>query len=159
MMRRRLQIVVLAVLFALLPSPAGPVAKEQQTPKPPAQTIAIVSGAGFPKDRLTLKELRAIYLGEVVILKDLWIHPIDQQETQPIRRKFLEQVVRMTRDRYIDYWNQRLFRYGGFTPLLKNNGRDVIETVREEDGTLGYVWLEEARSEPKIKVLLTLDNP
>ncbi|MBI3610294.1 MAG: hypothetical protein HY204_06285 [Nitrospirae bacterium] len=123
------------------------------------QTIAVVAGTGFPKDRLTLDELKAIYLGEIHLLKDLWIHPMDQRENQPIRKKFLERVVKMTRDRYIEYWNQRLFRYGGFTPLFKNNSREVIETVREQEGTVGYVWLEEIRNEPGIKTLLILDDP
>jgi len=124
-----------------------------------AATMAIIAGTDFPKDRMTKKELKTIYLGETQLLKDLWIHPVDQRESQPIRKSFLEQVVNMTRDRYIDYWNQRLFRYGGFSPLLKNNSREVIETVREQDGALGYVWLEEARNESGIKIVLTLDLP
>ncbi|MBI3810919.1 MAG: hypothetical protein HY283_01755 [Nitrospirae bacterium] len=130
-----------------------------QETKRATETMAVVAGMGFPKDRMTIKELKAIYLGEIQLLKDLWIHPIDQRENRPIRNNFLEQVVNMTRDRYIDYWNQRLFRYGGFSPLLKNNSREVIEAVREQDGGVGYVWLDEARNEPGIKILLTLDKP
>ncbi len=65
----------------------------------------------------------------------------------------------MSRDRYIDYWNLLLFRNGGFFPLLKKTSRAVIEAVREQDGGVGYVWLEEARNEPGIKILLTLDKP
>jgi hypothetical protein len=106
-----------------------------------------------------MKELKAIYLGETQLLKDLWIHPIDQPENRPIRKSFLELVVHMSRDRYIDYWNQRLFRSGGFSPMLKSTGREVIEAVRERDGGVGYVWLEEARNQPGIKILLTIDSP
>jgi hypothetical protein len=106
-----------------------------------------------------MKELKAIYLGETQLLKDLWIHPIDQQEGRPIRKKFLERVVNMTRDRYINHWDQRLFRQGGFSPMLRNTDREVIEAVREQDGGVGYVWLEEARNQPGIKILLTIDSP
>lgn len=155
MLRSVLQIVVPCVLFSLL-SQAGFTAQEN---KKTATTLAVIAGTNFPKDQMTMKELKTIYLGETQLLKDLWIHPIDQRENQPIRKIFLEQVVNMTRDRYIDYWNQRLFRYGGFSPLLKNNSREVIETIREQDGALGYVWLEEARNESGIKILLTLDMP
>lgn len=130
-----------------------------QENKRATETMAVIAGMGFPKDQMTIKELKAIYLGETQLLKDLWIHPIDQRENRPIRNNFLEQVVNMSRDRYIDYWNQRLFRYGGFSPLLKSNSREVIEAVREQDGGVGYVWLEEARNEPGIKILLTLDKP
>jgi len=149
------QIVVLLVLCGLLLPPV----LAAQDKKAAEATLAIIAGMNFPKDQMTIKDLRTIYLGETQLLKDLWIHPIDQRENQAIRKTFLEHVVNMTRDRYIAYWNQRLFSHGGFSPLLKNNSREVIETVRDQDGAVGYVWLEEARNESGIKVLLTLEIP
>jgi ABC-type phosphate transport system substrate-binding protein len=154
MLRSVLQIVVPCVLCGLLFQMDLAAQENKKT-----ATLAIIAGTNFPKDQMTKKELKTIYLGETQLLKDLWIHPVDQRENQPIRKNFLEQVVNMTRDRYIDYWNQRLFRYGGFSPLLKGNSREVIETIREQDGALGYVWLEETRNESGIKILLTLDIP
>ena len=159
MRRHALQSFVLAVLLSVILLETGRVAAQNQpTTQNPPQTMVIIAGTSFPKDRLTIQELKALYLGETQLLQDLRIHPVDQRENQLIRKRFLERVVQMTRDRYIDYWNLRLFRYGGFSPLLRNTGREVIETVREQDGSLGYVWLEEARNEPGIKILLTLDN-
>jgi len=155
MRQMTLQSTVSWVLFSLL-FQTGLAAQET---KRATETMAIIAGAGFPQDRMTVKELKAIYLGETQLVKDLWIHPIDQRENRPIRKSFLEQVVNLTRDRYIDHWNQRLFRYGGFSPLLKSNSLEVIEAVREQEGAIGYVWLEEARNEQGIKILLTLDNP
>jgi hypothetical protein len=155
MLRSVLQIILPFALFSLL-TQADLAAQED---KKTATMMAIIAGTNFPKDHLTRKELKTIYLGETQLLKDLWIHPIDQLENQPIRKTFLDQVVNMTRDRYIDYWNQRLFRFGGFTPLLKSNSREVIKAVREQDGALGYVWLDEARNESGIKILMTLDLP
>ena len=159
MRRHALQSFVLAVLLSVVFLETGRAAAQNQpTTQNPPQTMVIIAGTSFPKDRLTIQALKAIYMGETQLLQDLRIHPVDQRENQPIRKRFLERVVQMTRDRYIDYWNLRLFRSGGFTPLLKNNSREVIETVQEQDGALGYVWLEEARDEPGIKILLTLDN-
>jgi len=155
MVWRVLQIVLPGLLVSLM-FQADLIGQET---KKKVTTLAIIAGTGFPKDQMTDKELKKIYLGETQSFKDLWIHPVDQRENQPIRKIFLEQVLNMTRDRYIDYWNQRLFRSGGYSPLLKGNSREVIETVREQDGTLGYVWLEEARNESGIKILLTLDIP
>lgn len=121
------------------------------------RVMAIVAGADFPKDQLTLEELKAIYLGEIQILKYIRVQPMDQRHNQPIRKKFLDQVLYMTRDYYIDYWNKRLFREGGLTPLLKNNSREVLEAVRDQEGAVGYVWLDEAEGREGIKILLTID--
>jgi ABC-type phosphate transport system substrate-binding protein len=155
MFRRAVQISVLSALLILLPWNGLAIAQDPAA----AQTMAIIAGTSFPKDQLTMKELKAIYLGETQLLKDLWIHPIDQRENRPIRKSFLELVVHMSRERYIDYWNRRLFRQGGFSPMLKSTGREVIEAVRERDGGVGYVWLEEARNQPGIKILLSIDSP
>ena len=153
MMRHPSQPLVLWILLVLSLQPGLTMAESQQT----TQTMAIVAGVGFPKNRLTLEEVKAIYLGEIQILRDLRIYPIDQSYNQPIRAKFLEQILHITRDSYIDYWNKRLFQKGGFTPLLKNNSREVLETVREQEGGIGYVWLNETEGEDTLRILMTSD--
>ncbi|MBI3994546.1 MAG: hypothetical protein HY349_01085 [Nitrospirae bacterium] len=159
-MKNALRKLSIAVLLPILFLETGQAASQTSAvEEKPEKAIVIIAGTRFPKDRLTPRELKAIYLGEINIVENLWIHPVDQRDDQPIRKRFLEKVIQMTRDRYIDHWNQRLFRSGGFTPLLKSDGREVIETVREQDGALGYLWADEARNETGIKILLTLDGP
>jgi ABC-type phosphate transport system substrate-binding protein len=119
--------------------------------------MAIVARSDFPNNKISKEELKAIYLGEIQILHGVRILPIDQPHRQPIREAFLSQILKMTRDQYLEYWNKRLYQKGGLTPLLEENPRKVIEAVQEKEGALGYVWAEELQKDNKIKVLLTID--
>jgi len=116
-----------------------------------------VARQDFPNDRITKEELRSIYLGEVQIIHGFRLAPIDQPHKQPIREAFLSQILQMTRDQYLEYWNKRLYQKGGLTPLLEENSHKVIEAVQEKAGSLGYVWLEEVNKDEKVKVLLTIE--
>jgi ABC-type phosphate transport system substrate-binding protein len=119
--------------------------------------MAIVARPDFPNDKITKEELRSIYLGEIQILHGVRILPIDQPQRHPIREAFLSQVLQMTRDQYLEYWNKRLYQKGGLTPLLEENPKKVIEAVKEKEGALGYVWMEEVQQDNQVKVLLTID--
>lgn len=119
--------------------------------------IAIVARQDFPNNTISKEELRSIYLGEIQILRGFRIAPIDQPHRQPIREAFLSQILQMTRDQYLDYWNKRLYQKGGLTPLLEENSQKVLEAVQEKAGALGYVWLEDVNRQGKVKVLLTID--
>lgn len=81
-MRRAVPIILFLVLWLLAGLAAGEPRK-----------MAIVAGADFPKDQLTSEEVKAIYLGEIQILKYLRVHPMDQRHNQPMRKKFLDQVL------------------------------------------------------------------
>ena len=121
-----------------------------------SRQMAIIAGGNFPRNELMVEEVRAIFLGETQILKSIRVYPIDQSHHRAIRTEFLTHILHMTRDYYLDYWNRRLYRKGGINPLLKDNSREVIDTVQNREGSMGYVWLTEAEKSEKIKILLTV---
>jgi hypothetical protein len=136
-----------ALLAAVVPAAAA-----QEAPR----AVAFVAGAGFPVDTLKLDQVREIYLGRIEIVGGIRVKPVDQREGQPIRRAVLAGLLRMSRDQYIEHWNLHLFQEGGFTPLLRRTSREVLDTVREIEGAVGYVWLDEAQGQPQVKILHTL---
>jgi len=119
--------------------------------------IAMISGKSFPSDALTLEEVKEIYRGERQLIRGVRLKPIDQRDSQPIRGNFLNKVMNFSGDEYVTYWNNRLFREGGIPPLPKNNSTEVISTVQDTDGAIGYVWLDEATAaKADLKILLTI---
>ena len=128
------------------------------TPGSPAE-IAIVANENFPEDHLTAEQVRNIYMGEIQILNSIRVYPIDQSHRKPIRKTFLSQIIRMKRDTYVDYWNQRLYRKGGITPLLEDNSSDMLEAIQAKEGSIGYVWADEVPIRKNIKILLLIIVP
>ncbi len=123
-----------------------------------ANELAVIAGKDFPVDTMTLSTLKEIYLGEKEIIGNVRLKPIDQRDSQQIKFLFLDRVLHLSRDGYITYWNNRLFRQGGIPPSLKQNPVEVILAVEETEGAVGYVWLQEAKvAKDRVKILLTID--
>jgi len=123
-----------------------------------AKELAVIAGKSFPADTLTLDVLQEIYKGEKEIIGSVRLKPIDQRDTQQIKFLFLEKTLHLSHDGYITYWNNRLFREGGIPPALKQNAEEVILTVQEMVGAVGYVWLEEAKAaKDRVKILFKMD--
>ena len=123
-----------------------------------AKELAVIAGKSFPVDTLTLVALQEIYRGEKQIIGGDRLKPIDQRDTQEIKFLFLDTVLHLARERYITYWNNRLFQEGGIPPVLKKNSEEVILTVEEMVGAIGYVWLEEAKAtKGRVKILLMIN--
>jgi ABC-type phosphate transport system substrate-binding protein len=123
-----------------------------------AREIAVIVNADGPLTRLSQTELVEIFLGQKEMANGVRIRPIDQDESQEIREAFLSNVLHLSHRAYINHWNHRLFREGGIPPLLKNDSSEVIRTVREREGAVGYVWASEAKA-PGIRTVLKIDVP
>lgn len=146
-MRKPFLMIVVMLLFLF------PASSSLADPK----EMAIIAGKNFPKDRLNLEQVRQIYLGDIQILESIRVYPVDQSHLQPIRDRFLAKVLNMSRDNYLDYWNKRLYRKGGITPLLEDTSQGVLSAVMEREGAIGYVWADEIAENGDLKILLSIE--
>jgi len=120
-----------------------------------ADSLVIVTNQRYPASRLTKEEAREIYLGRRTIEQFLPIRPIDQSDPA-IRAAFLQTVLNLSREAYIDHWNRLMFQQGGLPPLLKESADDVVKELLKTDGSIGYLWSHDAEGQRELKVLLTL---
>jgi ABC-type phosphate transport system substrate-binding protein len=123
-----------------------------------AKEIAIIVNKNSPLTQVSSTELADIYLGQEEVVGNVRLKPIDQNDNQEIRGVFLKKILRMTHEAYINHWNHRLFREGGIPPLLKSDSAEVIRTVKEKQGAIGYVWESEARGVDGVRVIMTFDS-
>ena len=121
-----------------------------------ATEIAIIVNTNSPLTRLSVGEIADIYLGQKEVAGNVRLKPVDQSDKQEINAAFLEKILHMTHDAYVTYWNRRLFQEGGIPPSLKGNSKEVISTVKEKEGAIGYVWASELNAEG-IRAILTID--
>ena len=123
-----------------------------------AKEIAIIVGKNHPLTHVSAAELADIYLGNKEVAGKVRLKPIDQRDGQEIHSAFLKKVLRMSHDDYVEYWNHRLFREGGTPPILKGDSTEVIRSVEEKEGAIGYVWASEGRDDDNVRILLTIDT-
>jgi hypothetical protein len=121
----------------------------------PADSIVIVTSQLYPVATLTKTDVREIYLGHRMIEQFLRIRPIDQSDPA-IRTAFLQSVLNVSKEAYIDHWNRLLFQQGGLPPLLKDSPNAVIKELLNTDGSIGYLWGQDAAGQNGLKVLLVI---
>jgi hypothetical protein len=121
----------------------------------PDDRIVIVANRSYPVSALTKAETREIYLGLRTIEHFLRIRPIDQSDPA-IRTAFLQTVLNLSKDAYIDHWNRLLFQQGGLPPILKDTPDEVVQELLKTDGAIGYLWGRDAEGRSGIKILLVI---
>ena len=62
----------------------------------------------------------------------------------------------MTKDEYTGLWLKKFFHKDAIPPVVKSSSTEVIDTVIQNNGSLGYIWSEESHEDARIKVLLTI---
>lgn len=137
------------LLWCALAGSASPLVAAQP------DNLVIVASQLYPASRLTRGDVQEIYLGHRMIEQFLRIRPIDQSDPA-IRTTFLQSVLNLSKDAYIDHWNRLLFQQGGLPPLLKDSPNDVIKELLKTDGAIGYLWERDAAGQNGLKVLLVI---
>lgn len=121
-----------------------------------AKELAVIAHKAYPADKVTAATLKEIYRGEKTTEASAKIRPIDQKEPT-IKKKFLGEVLGTSVDGYSGYWIKRVFQEGGVPPTIKGGSDEVIQTVSQEAGSIGYVWKSEAAGRSDVKILLTIE--
>jgi len=123
-----------------------------------AADIAIIAGDDFPKGSLTSAEVKDIFLGNMEMIEGTKVFPLDQKDSEEIKKEFMKRIIEMSVIWYNRHWTKRVFREGGTPPAVKGTQDEVIRGVKEKKGTVGYIWKDEAKGKDGIKILLTLSG-
>ena len=120
-----------------------------------ARELAIISNKDYPASTISTNKVKEIYLGEKMSEGSIKIRPMDQND-ELVRRKFIERVMGTTVDGYKAYWIKKFFQEGIAPPTAKASSAEMIHSVANISGGIGYVWLDEIRVD-SVKILLKID--
>ena len=67
------------------------------------------------------------------------VKPVDQSSKSETRKTFSSDVLKMSVDAVLRYWQQMVFSGRGSPPPIKNSDAAVIEYVKANPGAIGYV--------------------
>jgi len=141
------------VLLVLAASFSVPRCLRAEEPKDVA--LAVVVGAASPVQRVTIDELRELYLRR----QRLWADgsraiPINLPPDSPIREAFSRRVLgRSTRD-LVSYWNARYF--DGITPPTVLPSTSAVRAyLVTEPGAIAYLPAHEVDAECRVVLRIT----
>ncbi|TAK09696.1 MAG: hypothetical protein EPO39_01825 [Candidatus Manganitrophaceae bacterium] len=121
-----------------------------------AEDIVIIVNSNLNVSSISLDDVREVYRGKIQFLAGKRLKPIDQSEDQEIRKDFLTEVLRLSKSDYTKHWMHLVFLEGTNAPVLRDDSATVIQTVKESEGAIGYVWASEAVNAKGIKTILTI---
>ena len=105
--------------------------------------FAVIAHPGVPKvDAATLQRL---YTGRVIEVAGSTVNVVNIAVGNPVRDRFLAQVLNLDNERYIAYWTVRRHVGKGVPPRDLRSPAEVIEFVQSTPGAIGYVPTADAK--------------
>lgn len=100
------------------------------------------------------RQVQDIFLGRTRTYPDgRFALPIDQ--SSPLRQNFYQLLTKRPLEQIDAYWARLLFTGQASPPLRVPDDAAVLQTVRENEGAIGYV--DPARVDETVRVLLLLE--
>ena len=121
-----------------------------------ARELAIIANKDYPFPSISASTVKDIYLGEKTSERGVKIKPMDQRD-EAIKKRFIEKVMGSTVDGYKAYWIKKFFQEGVTPPTAKGTPSEMIQTISQTSGAVGYVWVDEVRNDSGVKVLLKIE--
>lgn len=121
-----------------------------------ARELAIITNKDYPSNAITSARVKEIYMGEKMSEGSVKIKPMEHND-ESIKKKFIEKIMGSTLDGYKAYWIKKFFQEGITPPINKASSADVIQSVSQTSGGIGYVWADDVKGDAGVKVLLKVD--
>ena len=107
---------------------------------PASAEVLVVVSMEAPITRLTLSDLRDIYLGRrTLIVNGVEIVPLDLAEGTEERSEFYTRYTGQTPAQIKAHWARQIFTGRGQPPQALANSRAVVERLVNDATSLGYI--------------------
>ena len=119
--------------------------------------IAVIVNASGPLVNAAKSDIKEIYLGEKRFEGGVKIIPLLFPEGG-IKEAFLKEALRMTPKEYKIYWTRRIFQDGIPVPKTLARTDDIINTVRNDKGGIGFLPREILSNFTGVKVIMVIKH-
>ena len=147
---RRLGIPLSALLLLWLSTGAshGLAAEERR--------LVLVTASTSKITPLPPTEVRKLFLGLPVTQNGLRLEPLRNASDPLLNEVFLQKIMFMSAQSYDRQLLSQVFRFGGHRPVSYSDVGTLAAALRDQPGTVSYMWLPTAHRIPGIKVVQDL---
>ncbi len=153
-------LLIIASIFLLI---SGFQIHPRVTPRvaPPTMDLAIVVHPKNPVDKLSLDEIRRLWLKKTV-----WggringVTPVDRSLLCPERTMFYRKILKMTEDEVVTYFLDRQYNEGEEPQKKFTTDAEVMDFISNTKNAIGYVNLSSIGIEnvQKVKIVYTISQ-
>ena len=116
------------------------------------RSLVVVRSDQTAGPALTEQEVRKLFLGEALIKDGQRVEPLRNGANLLLYEVFLQKIIFMSARNYERQLLSRVFRLGGQRPPLYNDLNELIAMLKTNPATVTFMWEDEARAIPGIKV-------
>jgi ABC-type phosphate transport system substrate-binding protein len=120
--------------------------------------VVVIVKAGGSLDGLTLKDIRAIYLGEKLFQGSNKIEPVMNGD-ESVALVFFEKILGKTKAQYKKIWKSKAFVDALVAPSVLPHSEDVLQAVEKDENVVGFVNDSDlsVKDKKSVKVIFTAE--
>lgn len=122
-----------------------------------AEEILIIGNKNLPVDKLSIYEVRLIFLKKKLFIKNVKLVPVNLSPFNPLRKKFNKYILGMDKEQLILYWNT-MYLNGIDPPIVLSSQRAVIKFVSKVKGGIGYISPKYLNNNVKVLLRVKIDE-
>jgi hypothetical protein len=123
------------------------------TPAYARQELALIVSAQSKVDQLDAPLAKRLFLGLTVAENGVRLRPLLNESDAQLKDLFLEYIVSMSNSTYNQYLLRLALLQGRTKPPVYKSSRELIDAVAADPTVVGYVWVEDAVHDPRVRVL------
>ncbi|MGA7750476.1 MAG: hypothetical protein WBQ69_01750 [Gallionella sp.] len=117
--------------------------------------LVIVASADSSIKSMSIKEVRRVYLGAIIVVNGVEVKPLLNQSDKLVTEMFLQKVLFMSADAYERQSISRSFR-GESSPKAYNDLADLLAALKTNNMAITFMSYDTAIATPGIRII---DNP
>lgn len=102
-----------------------------------AEVVVIVNNS-VSQDSLSSDEVKDIYTGKMTKFADGAKIKVVMLKSGPMHDSFMQDVVAESPSKISNIWKKAIFTGTGKPPKIVKTSEDMLKTVKEEEGSIGY---------------------
>ena len=123
------------------------------TPAYARQELVLIVSALSKVDQLDPPLAKRLFLGLTVAENGVRLRPLLNESDAQLKDLFLEYIVMMSNSTYNQYLLRLALLQGRTKPPVYKSSRELIDAVAADPTVVGYVWIEDAVHDPRVRVL------
>jgi hypothetical protein len=117
------------------------------------QELVLIAGAQSQVGRLDPTLARRLFLGLTVAQNGVRVRPLLNESDPQITELFLRYIVLMSQSTYRRYLLRMMLIQGRTQPTVYNKSSELIDAVAADPTAVGYVWVNDAVHDSRVKIL------
>ena len=116
--------------------------------------VVVIVNASSPINSATAEEIQQVFLGKRNEIGGVSVAAVSLTKNNEVREVFYDKVVDKTPSQLNAYWSRLIFTGKGKPPKQYFDDAEVLETVLEEEDSVGYI--DSSSIAEGVKVIFTV---